>query len=387
MNKLPNKLFRRSAVLALLFALLFCIGCNTVTTPNGTSETYGNRLMLATNNTAFYYDGILYWLKDTETISHKLYCIDVSTGEAMPLCGKPECSHDSVSCNAYIDSDGRGLVVYGEKLYWISNFSPAMYLWCSDLDGGNRQKVMELDKETENLTSDSKFMGIYDGKLFRCGCGSLVNEGNPIKSMLLYSQPLQSGSEPTRLYYAENVLRVFSRMSGNKLYFAIIRSDFGLELCVCDMDSGEVEVLYSDSNSEYDAQDLLAIDDRLILHGSGIAVYVYSITDGSLTTIGKEGCEYDYVTDSKLYDIASRGYYRLYDMDGELISDGAIDPPGFADGNYYTHYIGCVDDTMYFMFLVYPQSNGQISLSPPQESIAAFNTETLEWSLVFDDRE
>ena len=230
-------------------------------------------------------------------------------------------------------------------------------------------------------------MGIYDGKLFRCGFGSLVNEGNPIKSMLLYSQPLQSGSEPTRLYYAENVLRVFSRMSGNKLHFAIIRSDFGLELCVCDMDSGEVEVLYSDSNSEYDAQDLLAIDDRLILHGSGIAVYVYSITDGSLTTIGKEGCEYDYVTDSKLYDIASRGYYRLYDMDGELISDGAINPPGFADGNYYTHYIGCVDDTMYFMFLVYPQSNGQISLSPPQESIAAFNTETLEWSLVFDDRE
>ena len=74
-------------------------------------------------------------------------------------------------------------------------------------------------------------------------------------------------------------------------------------------------------------------------------------------------------------------------MDGELISDGAIDPPGFADGNYYTHYIGCVDDTMYFMFVVYPQSNGQISLSPPQESIAAFNTETLEWSLVFDDRE
>lgn len=72
MNTLPNKLFRRSAVLALLFALLFCIGCNTVTTPNGTSETYGNRLMLATNNTAFYYDGILYWLKDTETISHKL---------------------------------------------------------------------------------------------------------------------------------------------------------------------------------------------------------------------------------------------------------------------------------------------------------------------------
>ena len=74
-------------------------------------------------------------------------------------------------------------------------------------------------------------------------------------------------------------------------------------------------------------------------------------------------------------------------MDGELISDGAIDPPDFADGNYYTHYIGCVDDTMYFMFVVYPQSNGQISFSPQQESIAAFNTETLEWSLVFDDRE
>ncbi|MDD7488375.1 MAG: hypothetical protein PUK25_01665 [Clostridiales bacterium] len=45
-------------MLELLFALLFCIGCNTVTTPDGTSETYGNRLMLATNNTAFYYDGI-----------------------------------------------------------------------------------------------------------------------------------------------------------------------------------------------------------------------------------------------------------------------------------------------------------------------------------------
>ena len=58
MNTLPNKLFKRSAVIALLFALLFCIGCNTVTTPNGTSEAYGNRLMLATNNTAFYYDGI-----------------------------------------------------------------------------------------------------------------------------------------------------------------------------------------------------------------------------------------------------------------------------------------------------------------------------------------
>ena len=189
---------------------------------------------------------------------------------------------------------------------------------------------------------------------------------------------------PEEAYDVAELFKVLGDRTRIKLLSLLVAED---ELCVCDMDSGEVEVLYSDSDSAYDAQDLLAIDDRLILHGSGIAVYVYSITDGSLTTIGKEGCEYDYVTDSKLYDIASRGYYRLYDMDGELISDGAIDPPGFADGNYYTHYIGCVDDTMYFMFLVYPQSNGQISLSPPQESIAAFNTETLEWSLVFDDRE
>ena len=386
MNRIKTARYRFIIVFVLLISLFVYAGCSTNGGRPGEALPDDNRLMVATGGSAVYHNGILYYLGlSSGQAFAKVYYADLTEGESGALCGKPECTHDSADCNACVESEGYGLIVYENKLYWLSSWGENRFLLSEELDGTGQTKVMELDRELEGLTFDSSFVGIYDGKLFRCGCGSSVSGGSPVKSMLLYSQPLKSGSKPDRLFYKEDILRVFSRMDGNKLYFAAIGSQFELTLYDLDMDSGEVTELYSDNSREYDGQDLIVSGDKLILYGTGPAVYVYSLTDCSLNEIRNEGREYLFATDTKLYEMVSRTQYRLYDYNGTLLSQGAIDPPGFEGKEYYTRYLGCAGEKMIFVFTAYAQS-GLFSLidSSDQNSIVTFDTETLQWTVILE---
>lgn len=124
--------------------------------------------------------------------------------------------------------------------------------------------------------------------------------------------------------------------------------------------------------------------DKLILYGTGPAVYVYSLTDGRLNVIRDEGREYLFATDTMLYEVVSRTQYRLYDLNGMLISEGAIDPPGFTDKEYYSKYIGCADGKLLFVFTTYSQQDLFSTGSSAHNCIVAFDAEAHRWMTMID---
>lgn len=375
-------------ILVMLSSLTTLVACSSSPEPEileSADESQNDESMIIHSfNTVYYYKGLLYHIKKPLGTPALLYYIDLENGESGILCGRPECTHDSDSCNAYLDSMGDGFTIYHDKIYWMTSSIKERKLMRADIDGTNRKEVLVLDKECEWLTANKSFIEIYNDTLYRCGCGNVVAEGEPINNMLLYSQPLQQGSKPKQLYSEENVYSVVARMQGNKLYFAIIGADFDLSIYVCDLDSGEVKKLFYKEQADNSPWDIAICDNKLILYGTGPCVGIYSLTDGSYTVVGEEGKDFSWATGTKIYEQIGDKEYALYDLKGEKIAQGVVDPPGFEEENYTTRYLGSVKENMFFLFEVSYPSQKEPNFAALHNYIAAFNTDTLEWKILWD---
>ena len=374
----------------ILFSLIWIAGCsshseteiNTVAT-TGAEEL--DNLIIPNYNPLSYYNGLLYYLqRPLGAAPTRIYYIDPETGESGLLCGKPDCTHDNADCNACIDSPGNTFTVYQDRIYWCTKSISNRKLFCEDIDGTNRREVMALDKESEWFVSDKSFIAIYNDTLYRCGDGNTVTDGEPSYNMLLYCQPLQKDSKPRHLYSVENVRNVVTRIYGDQLYFAIIGADNDLSICVCDLESSEVKELFHKENADNSPADIAVHDNKLILHGFGYCVCIYSLTDGSYTVIGEDGKNYYAATGTKIYEPISNNGYRLHKLNGELIGTGKEKPTDFEEDNYTKQYLGSLGETMLFLWTVYSGSEKMPGLAAIHSYIAAFNTDTLEWKILWD---
>ena len=93
-----------------IFIILLLIASNplilTLTTQYPSEITYNSSNYWGTSNGMYYITGN--FLKYYDYKSHK----------AVPLCGKPDCSHDSADCNAYYDCQGSAeLLLYNDTLF------------------------------------------------------------------------------------------------------------------------------------------------------------------------------------------------------------------------------------------------------------------------------
>ncbi len=74
--------------------------------------------LLAAVNAEFALSGsILYFIDGSEKNVERLCFLDTETGESLPLCAKPECTHKDASCGAYMGHT-KHLAAYGGRLYW-----------------------------------------------------------------------------------------------------------------------------------------------------------------------------------------------------------------------------------------------------------------------------
>ena len=202
-------------IILLLILLTAVTGCSSSADPEksssvppdteaATEAAIETGMIVPTDSSLYYYDGLLYYLKPRNGAAPtRIYYIDPETGESGILCGKPDCTHDSYDCNACINSYVHGITIYQDKIYWYTSSIGGRKLMCEDIDGTNRREVMALDKEHEWFVNDKSFIGIYNDVLYRCGDGNTVTDGEPSYNMLLYCQPLQKGSEPKDLYSAQ----------------------------------------------------------------------------------------------------------------------------------------------------------------------------------------
>ena len=160
-----KKLFSIGIVLSLMLALL--TGCQSP----GPEQDLGDKYILGEDNQYYFYlsgaqgtplaesEDFYYFIRDGRYLSSK----NKETGEIVPLCDKPDCTHDensmnsdgSSNCNAFIGSE-RTLDYYQGKIY---------------LEGGD-SKIYEVDssgttrKELLSLKESLSFMMVHRGYLY-----------------------------------------------------------------------------------------------------------------------------------------------------------------------------------------------------------------------------
>lgn len=91
--------------------------------------------------------------------ANTLFYLDHNSDTVIKLCGRPDCTHETDQCNAYLQ-DALGITYYDDYLYYATvemvNTEVAS-LYRMDLDGNNRIKILDCTSIYQE-----KYSGIYD---------------------------------------------------------------------------------------------------------------------------------------------------------------------------------------------------------------------------------
>ena len=154
----------RWGLIFLLSGLLACTGCG----KNEKQETgqqkneimsYVNRMRMQVKEEGiFYLDGY--------TTLMMFY--DYNLGESMPLCDEPNCKHNGVDCNAFLQNGFQSAVAnYRGKLYFIDPTSSEYILYESDLNGDNRRGIAKLNEKQKHAVAALELpIYFYDDKMY-----------------------------------------------------------------------------------------------------------------------------------------------------------------------------------------------------------------------------
>ena len=149
-----KKLLSIGVILSLLLAML--TGCQSP----GPEQDLGNKFIFEEDNQySFYLSGILgNPIAESETsyyasVDGCVYTKDKETGESVPLCNKPDCTHDerelnsdgSSTCNAYFGAIQQ-ISYYKGKLYVLS----ANTVYEIDASGSTRKELLQTKEYIES---------------------------------------------------------------------------------------------------------------------------------------------------------------------------------------------------------------------------------------------
>ncbi len=224
----------------------------------------------------------------------RISALDTASGECMPLCGKPECTHDNAECNAYIDVKGLAarLSLSEGRLYWVQGGLRNPLLLSMNTDGTDRREDAHIDPELYRLTYGAGTAEVKDGVLYVCGTGSSVLNGEAKECAAAFLQEL--GAEKGELIYeADGCPMAFGRIMDGRLYFAF-GDTYGEEpekpletrLFAWDIGKKELTELYSKAEPEAAYRSIIAADGRVYLGGYD-RLLAYDPADGSVSEYGK----------------------------------------------------------------------------------------------------
>lgn len=154
-----------------------------------------------------------------------LYYADKATGISGPLCGRPECTHGSESCNAYMGYPHTtwGLMDYDGRLYWVAGGRGAVKkIYSAAYDGTDHREIRELEEDVLGHAWGNPYILIHQGYLYWSFFHSEVVNGEVKNMAQIVAFPLDGEQEGFSIFEAE--LRGSSMKivpSGNSLYILI----------------------------------------------------------------------------------------------------------------------------------------------------------------------
>ena len=312
-----------------------------------------------------------------------LYYIDKITGISGPLCGKPECGHDSMNCNAYITNViVLGLADYNGRLYWIANTGEKHYVYSAAYDGTDRQTVRELgDNDSEVRFEQPVIMtAFHRGYVYLTSNPSAIVDGEEQYRNYIYAYSLDSGGEDFVIldYESTDWIDARTQLYGNSMYIFLLdrsKEDGTSKLLKWDVETHELETLFDGKTPFAPTVDFWATEEGVFLigttfndpvtdkEGNGVwerNVYFYDFSAGEFELlfpiIGAGGITFGFSdglftvkNDRELWRNPENAFdITVYDFNGQTVFADTFDTNILPFYVGMMHFAGADEKNLYF---------------------------------------
>ncbi len=163
---------------------------------------------------------------DDGRIFSRIDFTDKKTGAVIPLCGKPECDHNDLSCGAGFQGRIWSIQMYDGMLYCITDSA----VYKMEPDGAKREKVSDINDYSDKYLLDhwesDRFVQIHRGYMYFFAGYFEIENGKPVAYASITARSLD-GSETFRVLdrefenYTGGNPRVNVRFFGNDMYIMV----------------------------------------------------------------------------------------------------------------------------------------------------------------------
>lgn len=255
-------------LMSVLILICICAGCK------GTNDVQSDRIYSQCFS-SFCRMGEHVVYAEQKRNGQYLYYYDAETAQALPLCGKPECTHDIADCGAFIDNVAVGLGSTEDAIYWIEPGDNLEYymLYRENPDGTKRKALRRLERINEDVLPIG--MTLYDSEnMYTCGNKRGVSDGQEVIATALYVYPKEKGEK--RVLFEEQVAAAPAiQIFRNKLYLSLVKQEVTeengeirlssrFELRRYDLKSWEEEILFQ-GDLDFVPFGFYVLEDRILL--------------------------------------------------------------------------------------------------------------------------
>lgn len=203
-------------VIAIVVAVVININSKSIDIGN-VYDSRGEAGIIETDNIYYFIDETLCLIK----------VFDKETGVSSVLCNKPECKHNSNTCNGYIaegDMVAATLSYYDNHIYYVDIIGSFINLIEMSMDGSERKIVTELYEyvQGENMAVRTPYMKVYNGYGYYCFDETDSVEGISKKS-LLYKVNLKESDDIEIIgeYEGYNTMSSVMQISDDIVYYQV----------------------------------------------------------------------------------------------------------------------------------------------------------------------
>ena len=200
---------------------------------NGKVTRFGDVYYAGMGNIAVYYDTV--------------------SGVTGAVCGKADCTHNSMACNAFLDLGNiTGLQIYDGKIYWLQGAGYSRILYRMDLDGNNREQVQVLD----DISGIDPRFAIHRGYVYTTVLKSEVQNRQSYYILEIKQYMLGQEKQEAQIIYTGEYTgdaRYYCRFLGNHMYVAVENdvelknASFNRQFFSYDMKAQEWKLLWEDT--------------------------------------------------------------------------------------------------------------------------------------------
>lgn len=166
-------------------------------------------------NTVYTENGF-YTIADLERIDF----IDKETGKQVPLCAKPDCTHEDESCNAYFRTP-LVIQIYDKMLYVVAAGSgeSTMSLYRLSMDGSERVEIKKL-YSTEETDTEGCALSFVIHRGYGYMVTNWMQKDRRERTQILYRISLDSNDEKEKIYEYKGYVPLLYIIQGekNRLY-------------------------------------------------------------------------------------------------------------------------------------------------------------------------